>query len=201
MSPQFQMGGPEELVISMDLVSCYGKGLQSIPYPVGHPILIYFPAHKPEKWITLKDFLKKWSRELVPNCWYAVIDTCEEHLSFHQDLLFSKYLGSKDIPTINEKKGWEEDFKFEDGHLRGQFFLITQQVRNGILTDSSLKLLATVSSSIEWMELKLKLKVKAAMIYPKSLRVEYTGEDSVELWKKKVTDPSRKASRIEKNAV
>ena len=73
----------------MDLVSCYGKALEHVAYPVGYPVFLDFPNHKPQTWLPLKEFLIHWGEELVPNCWYAILETVGGPLSFDQDLLFS----------------------------------------------------------------------------------------------------------------
>ena len=46
-----------------------------MPIPIGHPVLFYYPKHRPEEWPTLGKWLHKWEHELVEHCWYAVIDT------------------------------------------------------------------------------------------------------------------------------
>jgi len=41
---------PEAILASMDLVSCYGKTLQHLFIPIGHPVKIFFPIHHPSEW-------------------------------------------------------------------------------------------------------------------------------------------------------
>ena len=171
-----------DLIISMDLESCYGKALENNPYPIGHPVLLYYTIHRPEEWISLESFIDKWESELVDNCWYCVIDTVDDELSFSQDVFFSKYLGPSDSPEIDPDAKTDESFASDDGHVKGSFMLLEKQIHNGILTSSSLSILRCCSSDKEWGELKSKIRIKAAMIYPKSLRVEYTGNTSYKAW-------------------
>lgn len=185
---------PGELVISMDLVSCYGKGLEQAFFPIGHPCMVYYPVHKPTEWPTLKAFLKQWENELEPFCWYAVVDTAGVELSFDQDLLFSKYIPS-DVPCLEgDELVWDptnddvEEVRIAKGdetHIKGRFGLTSRHVTNGILTFASLSLLSNVASPNEWGELQSKLRVKAAMIYPKSRMVVYNGDRSFEDWQNK----------------
>ncbi len=37
------------LIISMDLISCYGKALQYLSVPIGHPSMYYYTKHRPEE--------------------------------------------------------------------------------------------------------------------------------------------------------
>ena len=116
----------------MDLASCYGKGLQAVPYPVGHPVFLYYSIHRKDTWLKLKDFLKAWGDELEDLCWYAVIDTWGEKLTFDQDLIFYRDLGPKDLSVLDPKAKETDDytFKADDGHIRGKFMLLLREVNN-----------------------------------------------------------------------
>lgn len=120
--------------------------------PVGHPVLLYYSIHRKDTWLRLKDFLKAWGDELEDLCWYAVIDTWGEKLTFDQDLIFSKDLGPKDLSVLHPKAKETDDytFKVDDGHIRGKFMLLLREVHNWILTSSSLHLLRSVSTNQEW---------------------------------------------------
>jgi len=169
------------LVISMDMISCYGQALENLSIPIGHPALFYHPLHRPAEWLTLRRFLDLYSSEFVEGCWYIVVDTCGELLSFPQNILFSKYFDG-DIPEILENSKRSDDFKQDLAHVKGDFMLLEHEVRNGILTHYSLSVIKHCASSQEIGELFQKLRVKAAMVYPKSLCIEYTGPESVKKW-------------------
>ena len=169
------------VIMSMDIVSCYGQALQYLHVPIGHPALFYYPHHHPHEWPTLHEFLKRYRSELVEGCWYMVVDTCGDNLTTPQNLLYSKYF-KHDVPEILEQAKeyahWSEDL----AHVKGDFMLLENEVRNGILTHYSLSVIEHCASNQEIGELFTKLRVKAAMIYPKSLCIEYTGPESVEKW-------------------
>lgn len=134
--------------------------LDTFSFPIGHPTLMYFSRNDPLKWPTLRDFLEKWEDELVPNCWMAVVETTDS-LGFCQDFLMSKMtLGDLGEPTLDQSRG--------DGHMKGSAKVLLKEVKNGVLTSSSLALLKAAATPEEWTELKLLLRVKAAMIYPRS---------------------------------
>nr|YP_009306431.1 hypothetical protein [Caulerpa cliftonii]AOP19335.1 hypothetical protein [Caulerpa cliftonii] len=71
----------------------------------------------------------------------------------------------KDRPGLDEQQSVLEN---DSAHVSGQACLIVREVKNGVLTTSSLELLKKVASKTEWAELERKLTVKAALIYPKS---------------------------------
>lgn len=46
------------LVISMDIVSCYGQALEHLYLPIGHPAVFYYAHHHTSEWPTLRTFLE-----------------------------------------------------------------------------------------------------------------------------------------------
>ena len=175
---------PEAILASMDLVSCYGQTLKHLFIPIGHPVKIFFPIHHPTEWLTLGEFLKKWGSELVPHCWHAVIDTVDEELSFSQNLIYSKDLGPKGIPELIAERIVGREPNTDKSHVRGDFILLERQIKNGVLTHSLLTGLQNYSSNREWGELSVKVRVKAAMVFPKSLMIDYKGRETFVDWMK-----------------
>ena len=173
----------DELIISMDLQSAYGTALIHMPIPIGHPVLFYYPKHRPEEWPTLGKWLHKWEHELVEHCWYAVIDTLDEVLSFSQNVVYSKYLRKADNPELNPEAKTSafgrdltssDSFSTDEGHVIGDFMLLERQIKNGILTSTTLSILKNCSSNQEWGELLRRVRIKAGMLFPKSLMIDYT---------------------------
>jgi len=75
----------------------------------------------------------------VEYCWYAVIDTCGDTLSFDQDLIFSKYLNDK--PEIDPEAKFSETFRDDSEHVIGDFMLLGREICNRIITSTSLTVL------------------------------------------------------------
>ena len=186
----------EEPIISMDLQSCYGMALINLFVPVGHPSLIYFPINRPSDWMPLGKFLKKFGHELVDLCWYAVIDTCDEQLSFSQNLIYSKYLNKADSPERKHEAHDNESFTEDDSHIKGQFMLLEKEIKNGILTSTIMSILKNVCSSQEWGELMRKIHIKAAMIYPRSQMMEYEGAQTFVKWQEALRKHPRRLTTI-----
>lgn len=170
------------LLLSMDLVSCYGTALVHMGLPIGHPLLFYYPKHHTQEWPTLGNWLRKWEDELEPGCWYAIIDTVDQQLSFSQNIIFSKLIGRGDKPKLSQDAKQDDDFKHHKGHVEGDFKLLEREIKNGVLTHATLTLLKRYSSNQEWHELCKTIKIKAAMVYPRSLMVEYEGEHTFAKW-------------------
>ena len=170
------------ITLSMDLQSCYGTALKHLSSPIGHPMLFYYPKHKPADWPTMGMWLHKWEGELVDNCWYAIIDTTDTPLTFSQNLMFSKYIDRGDTPHFNEEAKDTDEFKTDEGHIHGTFCLLEREIKNGVLTSSNLSILKKCCSNLEWGELKKKVRIKAAMVYPRSLMVEYKDNRTPAEW-------------------
>ena len=171
----------EGLVADMDIVSAYGQALQHLSLPIGHPAMLYYTHHHPSEWPTLRDVLKLYRSELVEGNWYMVVDTCGAILTFPQNILFSKCFHN-DNPQIIDNSKHSDNSREDPAHIKGDFMLLEREVRNGILTHYSLSFIEHCASSQEFAELLDTLRVKAAMIYPKSLCIEYTGPESVDKW-------------------
>ena len=118
--------------------------------------------------MTLGEFLKKWGSELVPHCWHAVVDTVDELLSFSQNLIYSKDLGPTGLPQLVADRIVGREPNTDKSHVKGDFILLERQIKNGVLTHSLLTALQNYSSDREWGELSVKVRVKAAMVFPKS---------------------------------
>ena len=169
------------LVISMDIVSAYGQALQHLSLPIGHPVMLYYPHHHPSEWSTLRKVLTEYRHELVEGCWYFVVDTCGEMLTFSQNLLYTKRF-KHDQPELLDHSKDSDDFREDLAHVKGDFMLLERELRNGILTHYSLSIIEHCASNQERGELLDKLRVKCAMIYPASLCHEYSGPESVQRW-------------------
>ncbi|MBL1210630.1 hypothetical protein [Geminocystis sp. GBBB08] len=147
------------LVLSMDLSGCYASALKSLQYPIGLPLHIFY--HKTEKnKLTLRKFLKEFGKELVPDCWHIVVSTSEP-LSFMQNLIFSKHFNGN--PSIDDTKD-----EISESHIKGEFGIYLNEIKNGILTHHSLEMLKAIASNSEWGELMDKLEIVSGVVYLKS---------------------------------
>ena len=176
------------MVADLDIEACYGTALKELSVPIGHPTQLYYSRSEPKEWPSLASFLDRWGDELVPGCWMAVVETAgpewigprsdmqtlEGCLSFPQDFLLSKITtGKSGAPSFAEMggRGWGyEQPEGESGsaHIQGSSRILRKEVKNGVLTSSSLALLQAAATTAEFHELLAVLRVKAATIFPKS---------------------------------
>lgn len=158
----------QEPIVSMDLKSCYGLGLKYAYFPIGRSVILDFPDRDPHSWISLREMLKKYEKELVPGCWFAIIDTNYERLSFNQSLFVS-----------NSAKSVELKVDFDDSsivNIEGTVGIYLNQIKNGVLTHHSLETARAIMTLKEWAEFSRKVKIKAMSFHPKSLMVETIDE-------------------------
>lgn len=78
----------------------------------------------------------------------------------------------------------QEQGKYREhrAHLKGDFVLLENEVKNGILTHYSLSLIEYCANDQEFGELMRKLRVKAGMLYLKSKQIPSKGPESVTEW-------------------
>lgn len=156
------------IVADADISSCYGRGLEVQPYPMG--LATSFEIGHRQTPPTLGKWLKRMKHELVPGLWHIVVDTVED-LSFDQTLIFSKFMSDqKFLRKVKEK------LAEEDPEVDVPFALLTRQIQNGIINHDVLQTLQAVCTAKEWSELSEKVVVKAGAGYLKSNRCSTMAE-------------------------
>lgn len=150
-----------EEVIDIDLSGCYGSALNRFDYPFGHPKCDSFTQEA----MTLKDFFKRYSDELVPNLWQIMVSG---KLSFEQDLIASKLkvTGNK----IKQRLYDEDTESILTEKVMTNFEVMLKEIQNGVITSDVWEVIEKVCSDKEKNEI-LKLKVVAYSYYPKSREV------------------------------
>jgi len=165
--PQVPICHHKGALVDIDIKGCYANIISQLNYPIGVPVILDYEkieientATDKSRRLTLDAFLKTYQAELVPGLWYARISTAEDSktLSFCQDLIYSKFM--------NKTAGNPKPDK--DTNNKGDFFLQLKQIEKGCLTHDLLQILKQCATAKEWSELRTKIKVDAAMFYPKS---------------------------------
>ena len=147
-------------IIDVDIKGCYTTILSKMRYPIGSPKIITYDLVDVSNPITdkrqsLENFLAEYKEKLVSGLWYARIST-SENFSFHQDLIYSKILNKAKVSDEND-----------ENTNKGNFILALRQIVTGTLTHDLLQILQACSTDNEWNEIIKKIKIDAAMIYPK----------------------------------
>jgi hypothetical protein len=161
------------VICDTDISGCYGEGLRAQLYPLGKPVVIEYPIDSPlNDYKTLRQFLKKYGKELVPGLWQARVSTREGYvLKYPQDFIVS-WIPPKDISkmiTDSEAPGAEEWWNEDNVGLTKIF---TNEVHLGLIQHDFVQWLDEIATSRQRKELLDNLIVVTALFYPKSERVD-----------------------------
>ncbi|WP_029630613.1 hypothetical protein [[Scytonema hofmanni] UTEX B 1581] len=161
------------VIADLDISSAYGEGLRVQIYPLGVPVLIDYPiASKNNKYQTLRQFLKKYSHELVPGLWQARV-SCKDNLplTYAQDYLTS-WFPPKDISTMPTDSAFAETDDWWDVDNVGEVRILNNEVHHAIITHDFIQWLDNVASVRQRKEFLDSLIIETAIYYPASERVE-----------------------------
>nr|YP_009243970.1 hypothetical protein Sdur_174 [Sporolithon durum]AMK96212.1 hypothetical protein Sdur_174 [Sporolithon durum] len=160
-------------IVDIDIKGCYGNGLRLQEYAIGRPIIIEYPINsKINRYLNLREFLKKYESELVKGLWIARIST-SKNLSFDQDFFYSWYPPKKLSSILLTDSFFEGDDEIlENDHSK----IYSRQIHLGILEHEGLNWIYTACNKKNREELLDKLNVITAAYYPKSKRVKTAKE-------------------------
>jgi hypothetical protein len=165
------------VICDTDISGCYGEGLRAQLYPLGKPVVLEYPIDSPlNDYKTLRQFLKKYSKELVPGLWQARVSTREEYLLKYPQNFIVSWIPPKDISkmiTDSEAPGAEEWWNEDNVGLTKIF---TNQVHLGLIQHDFIQWLDEIATSRQRKELLDNLMVVTALFYPASERVNDVGE-------------------------
>lgn len=166
----------ESLICDIDISGCYGEGLREQYYPFGRPIQLGLPINSDNnKYMTLGQFLKKCSDELVPGLWCARVSCKEGYLlKYAQDYLVS-WFPPKDITKIPTDSDLEEVEWWTEDNI-GITKILRHQVNLAIINHDFIQWIDNIASARQRKEMLDNLEVISAIYYPKSCRVNDLGE-------------------------
>jgi hypothetical protein len=161
------------VICDTDISGCYGEGLRAQLYPLGKPAVLEYPIDSPiNDYKTLRQFLKKYEKELIPGLWQARVSTREGYvLKYAQDFIVS-WIPPKDISkmiTDIDKPGSDEWWNEDNVGLTKIF---TNQVHLGLIQHDFVQWLDKIATPRQRKELLDNLMVVTALFYPKSERVD-----------------------------
>lgn len=153
-------------LIDIDIDGCYGNGLKNQFYAVGTPTIT-------DKRTLLKDWLKKYKKQLVPGLWYARIGW--DNAPFKQDLLISKtdeaFTTWHWVVNGRDNEGFEildDSNKVYDASMA----LTTNSLHQASLNHDLLQALEFVTSNQEWGWLLNNAYIESSLIYEKRNEVK-----------------------------
>lgn len=116
---------------------------------------------------TLKQFLKEHENNLHDNLWTIIVSG---NLTFDQDLIYSKLTNAEKIAKQLDKsldKSSLNGDSMSDSDLIGDHIILTQELKNSILTSDLLHAIKKIATNQEYAEI-LNTKVETAIYYSKS---------------------------------
>jgi hypothetical protein len=140
---------------------------------LGKPVVLEYPIHSPlNDYKTLRQFLKKYGKELVPGLWQARVSTKEGYtLKYPQDFIVS-WIPPKDISKmITDSEAPEADEWWNEDNV-GLTKIFTNEVHLGLIQHDFVQWLDEIATSRQRKELLDNLMVVTAMFYPASERVD-----------------------------
>lgn len=161
------------VICDIDISSCYGEGLRIQEYPLGIPMVIDYPIKsKNNNYDTLKKFLTRYGKELVPGLWQARVSTKDGYvLKYAQDYLVS-WFPPKDISSMPSDEEFAGTDNWWDVDNLGETKILNNEVHHAVITHDFIQWLDNVASVRQRAELLNNLIVETAMFYPASKRVE-----------------------------
>ena len=167
-----------EEALDIDIVGCYTEILKNISYPVGLPTVVANTMDQKRQ--TLKQFLKEHENDLHDNLWTIIVSG---NLTFDQDLIYSKLTTTEKIEKQFNKSldisinG--DSMNMSDSDLIGDHIILTQELKNSILTSDLLHAIKKIATNQEYAEI-LNTEVETAIYYSKS--DELSKEDFLKYW-------------------
>ena len=180
------------LIIDIDIASCYGNGLRNQSYFVGIPVIEdYDISLKNNKYPSLGEWLakRKWNTpdcELSYGAWQLTASTNDkELLDIPQDMLISWY--GYDVKQILNS---ESELEVKSGITK----IYKHEVKDAIVTHDIAEWIDNICSPKQRKELLSKLKVKLAIYYPNSGKLDSFEElvEKTELWIEENTTEANK---------
>lgn len=159
-------------IADADIAGCYGNGLKHQDFPFGRPLIIDYPI-KSEKneYLTLKKFLSKYGKKLVPGLWQARVSTPKDYrLKYQQDFLMS-WIPPKDPSKIPTDSDLEAIDWYSEDNI-GVMKIFTHEVNLALINQEFLDWLENTASVRQRAELLNNLLVVTAMIYPSDERCD-----------------------------
>lgn len=159
-------------IADVDIAGCYGNGLKHQEFPFGRPVIIDYPIKSENnKYLTLKKFLSKYGKKLVPGLWQARVSTPKDYqLKYQQDFLMS-WIPPKDPSRIPTDSDLEAIDWYSEDNI-GVMKIFTNEVNLALINQEFLDWLENTASVRQRAELMDNLLVMTTMFYPSDERCD-----------------------------
>ncbi|AKG24955.1 hypothetical protein [Calothrix sp. 336/3] len=165
------------VLCDIDISSCYGEGLRSQIYPMGIPVIIDYPMNTPNnQYETLKSFLGKYRRKLVPGLWQARVSLREGYKLENSQDFFSSWFPPNDPTKMPTDSDFSETDQWWEVENVGDIKILNNEITHAILTHDGLQWIENIAGKRLKTELLNNLVVETAMYYPNCERVNSVDE-------------------------
>ena len=164
-------------ICDIDISGCYGEGLRVQTYPLGIPVIIDYPIKSDKNnYDTLRKFLTRYGKELVPGLWQARVSVKDgKELTYKQDYLASWY-PPKDLSKLPTDSDFADTDQWWTVENVGEIKIFNNEINHSIITHDFIQWLENIASPRQRKELLDNLVVETAMFYPASERVNSVDE-------------------------
>lgn len=171
------------VLADIDISGCYGEGLRGQLYPLGRPVIIDYPKlSKTNGYLTLREFLKRYRKELVAGLWQLwfsvtsdrsnalnpkpleLVSSQDFFASYTPPKKWSENLSDTEKEEISDPKSWLE--------LPDSTKIYSNQITNAVLTHDGLQWLENICSRPLKNQILDNSIVICAEFYPASQRCE-----------------------------
>ena len=165
-----------KLIADADISGCYGNGLRHQEFPIGRPMVIdYTIKSKHNQFLTLRQFLKKHRKNLVPGLWQARVSTLDDYQLKHvQDFVIS-WIPPKNPANIPTDTNLESTEWWTIDNI-GVTKIFTRDIKLAVITEDFIEWLENVCSVKQRAELLDNLYIHTVAYYPKCERVDTIDE-------------------------
>ena len=163
----------EGVICDIDISGCYGEGLRVQEYPLGRAFTIEYPKDSNiNKYLTLRQFLKKYGGDLVDGLWQCVISLKDGYrLKYPQDFFIS-WIPPKKISEMPTDTDYQEDDNWWDVSKSGLTKIFRYEIKNAVLTHDGLEWIEHTATPQQRAEMLDNLYIITAMMYSANDRVD-----------------------------
>jgi len=172
------------VLCDIDISGCYGEGLRGQLYPMGKPTIIEYPKlSKTNGYLTLREFLNLYKKELVAGLWQLWFSVSDDRTNALNPKPLTLVSSQDYFSSYTPPKKWSEIESDED-HQDSQNWLelpdhtkiYSHQIVNSVMTHDGLQWLENICSRPLRNQILDNSIVICAEFYPASQRVDSVEE-------------------------
>ena len=135
-------------LIDIDIDGAYGTGLLHQHYPFGTPKSFNHSLDTNNKYLTLREFFKKYKRELKPRLWCMRVSTIKQ-LKYSQDLISSWVIPLDKVSQYFNNSENEDILTTKEGYVK----VFENEIIFGVITSDILEWIDNICSQRQRKEL------------------------------------------------